>query len=63
MEKEIENKKAQLTASQQHLYSIENEIRQNEDHLHGHRRHQKELQVKIGAVLIFRNWSVFPYFI
>ncbi|KAF1626274.1 Structural maintenance of chromosomes protein 6, partial [Eudyptes filholi] len=47
LEKEIENKKAQLTASQQHLYSIENEIRQNEDHLHGHRRHQKELQIKI----------------
>uniref|UniRef100_A0A8C4XKP9 Structural maintenance of chromosomes protein 6 n=1 Tax=Falco tinnunculus TaxID=100819 RepID=A0A8C4XKP9_FALTI len=48
LEKEIENKKAQLTASQQRLYSIEDEIRQNEDHLHGHRRHQKELQKKIG---------------
>ncbi|GAB0185546.1 structural maintenance of chromosomes protein 6 [Grus japonensis] len=47
LEKEIENKKAQMTASQQRLYSIENEIRQNEDHLHGHRRHQKELQIKI----------------
>ncbi|XP_055569009.1 structural maintenance of chromosomes protein 6 [Falco cherrug] len=47
LEKEIENKKAQLTASQQRLYSIEDEIRQNEDHLHGHRRHQKELQKKI----------------
>ncbi|KFQ68160.1 Structural maintenance of chromosomes protein 6, partial [Phaethon lepturus] len=47
LEKEIENKKAQLAASQQHLYSIENEIRQNEDHLHSHRRHQKELQIKI----------------
>ncbi|XP_075001103.1 structural maintenance of chromosomes protein 6 isoform X1 [Calonectris borealis] len=47
LEKEIENKKAQLTASQQHLYSIENEIRQNEDHLQGHRQHQKELQIKI----------------
>ncbi|NXJ80279.1 SMC6 protein, partial [Trogon melanurus] len=47
LEKEIENKKAQLAASQQRLYSIENEIRQNEDHLYGHRRHQKELQIKI----------------
>ncbi|KFO92744.1 Structural maintenance of chromosomes protein 6, partial [Buceros rhinoceros silvestris] len=47
LEKEIENKKAQLSASQQRLYSIENEIRQNEDHLHGHRRHQKDLQIKI----------------
>ncbi|NXI92131.1 SMC6 protein, partial [Psophia crepitans] len=47
LEKEIENKKAQMTASQQRLYSIENEIRQNEDHLHGHRRHQKELQIRI----------------
>ncbi|XP_009640087.1 structural maintenance of chromosomes protein 6 isoform X2 [Egretta garzetta] len=47
LEKEIENKKAQLTASQQHLCSIENEIRQNEDHLHGHRRHQKDFQIKI----------------
>ncbi|XP_075270989.1 structural maintenance of chromosomes protein 6 isoform X3 [Opisthocomus hoazin] len=47
LEKEIENKKTQMAASQQRLYSIENEIRQNEDHLHGHRRHQKELQIKI----------------
>ncbi|NXG74890.1 SMC6 protein, partial [Baryphthengus martii] len=47
LEKEIENKKAQLTASQQRLYSIENEIRQNEDHLYGHRRHQKEIQIKV----------------
>ncbi|KAK2520159.1 Smc6 [Columba livia] len=47
LEKEIENKKAQLRASQECLYSIENEIRQNEGHLHGHQRHQKELQVKI----------------
>ncbi|KAM6433429.1 structural maintenance of chromosomes protein 6 [Rhynochetos jubatus] len=47
LEKEIESKKAQLTASQQRLYSIENEIRRNEDHLHGHRRHQKELQIKM----------------
>ncbi|XP_031960000.1 structural maintenance of chromosomes protein 6 [Corvus moneduloides] len=44
---EIENKRAQLTASQQRLYSIENEIRQNEDHLYGHRRHQKQLQIKV----------------
>ncbi|NWT65997.1 SMC6 protein, partial [Prunella himalayana] len=47
LDKEIENKRAQLKASQQRLYSIENEIRQNEDHLYGHRRHQKQLQVKI----------------
>uniref|UniRef100_A0A663EX77 Structural maintenance of chromosomes protein 6 n=1 Tax=Aquila chrysaetos chrysaetos TaxID=223781 RepID=A0A663EX77_AQUCH len=47
LEKEIENKKSQLTASQQRLYSIENEIRQNEDHLHSLRRRQKELQIKI----------------
>ncbi|XP_009865685.1 PREDICTED: structural maintenance of chromosomes protein 6-like, partial [Apaloderma vittatum] len=47
LEKEIENKKTQLAASQQRLYSIENEIRQNEDQLYGHRRLQKELQIKI----------------
>ncbi|NWZ82120.1 SMC6 protein, partial [Poecile atricapillus] len=47
LDKEIENKRAQLTTSQQRLHSIENEIRQNEDHLYGHRRHQKQLQVKI----------------
>ncbi|NWW11028.1 SMC6 protein, partial [Oreocharis arfaki] len=47
LDKEIESRRAQLTASQQRLYSIENEIRQNEDHLYGHRRHQKQLQVKI----------------
>ncbi|NXC47786.1 SMC6 protein, partial [Penelope pileata] len=47
LENEIANRKAQLTASQQRLYSTENEIRQNEDHLYHHRRHQKELQMKI----------------
>ncbi|XP_068039516.1 structural maintenance of chromosomes protein 6 [Anomalospiza imberbis] len=47
LDKEIENKRAQLTASQQRLHSIENEIRQTEDHLYGHRRHQKQLQVKV----------------
>ncbi|KAJ7420625.1 Structural maintenance of chromosomes protein 6 [Willisornis vidua] len=44
LDKEIENKRAQLAESQHRLYSIENEIRQNEDHLYGHRRHQKEIQ-------------------
>ncbi|NXN74821.1 SMC6 protein, partial [Himantopus himantopus] len=47
LENEIENKKAQMTASCQHLRSIENEIRQNEDHLRCHRQHQKELQIKL----------------
>ncbi|KAM8810276.1 structural maintenance of chromosomes protein 6 [Eudromia elegans] len=47
LEKEIENKKAQLTISQQRLRSIESEIKQNEGHLYSHRQHQKELQVKI----------------
>lgn len=47
MEREIENKRAQLTASQQRLYSIKNEIKQNEDHLCGHQRHQKQLQIKV----------------
>lgn len=54
LESEVANRKAQLTACQRHLYSIQNEIRRNEDHLHRHRQHQKELQVKIGVVLIFR---------
>uniref|UniRef100_A0A8D2PKM3 Structural maintenance of chromosomes protein 6 n=1 Tax=Zosterops lateralis melanops TaxID=1220523 RepID=A0A8D2PKM3_ZOSLA len=63
LNKEIENKKAQLTASQQRLYSIENEIRQNKDHLYAHQRHQKQLQVKIDTVLVFRISSVFPCFI
>ncbi|NXB80389.1 SMC6 protein, partial [Donacobius atricapilla] len=47
LDKEIENKRAQLTVSQQHLHSIENEIRQNKDRLSEHQRHQKQLQVKI----------------
>ncbi|NXF80743.1 SMC6 protein, partial [Sclerurus mexicanus] len=47
LDKEVENKRAQLAASQHRLYSLENEIRQNEDHLYGHRRHQKEIQIKI----------------
>ncbi|NXP56482.1 SMC6 protein, partial [Heliornis fulica] len=47
LEKEIEKKKVAITASQQRLNSIENEIRQNEDHLNTHRQHQKQLQIKI----------------
>ncbi|NWJ08667.1 SMC6 protein, partial [Crypturellus undulatus] len=47
LEKEVENKKAQLVTSQQRLHFIESEIKQNEGHLHSHRRHQKELQIKI----------------
>ncbi|NXF05774.1 SMC6 protein, partial [Smithornis capensis] len=47
LDKAIENKRELLTASQQRLYAIENEIRQNEDLIYGHRRHQKELQMKI----------------
>ncbi|XP_030304149.1 structural maintenance of chromosomes protein 6 [Calypte anna] len=47
LEEEIENKKQQMTASQQRLCSIQNEIRLNEEHLQGHRRHQKDLQIKI----------------
>ncbi|NXD68852.1 SMC6 protein, partial [Eolophus roseicapillus] len=31
----------------QHLYSVQNEIRKNEDHLQGHRQHQKNLQIKV----------------
>ncbi|KAM9195799.1 structural maintenance of chromosomes protein 6 isoform 2-T3 [Mergus octosetaceus] len=49
LESEVANRKAQLTACQRRLYSIENEIRRNEDHLHRHRQHQKELQIKIRA--------------
>ncbi|NXR77229.1 SMC6 protein, partial [Pycnonotus jocosus] len=47
LDKEIENKRAQLTAFQQRLHSIENEIAQNKDHLYDHRQHQKQLQAKI----------------
>ncbi|NWS72921.1 SMC6 protein, partial [Crotophaga sulcirostris] len=47
LEKEIENKKAQMTASQQRLFSVGKEIRQNEELFNGHRRRQKELQIKI----------------
>ncbi|XP_071598075.1 structural maintenance of chromosomes protein 6 [Heliangelus exortis] len=47
LEEEIKNKKQQMTASQQRLCSIQNEIRLNEEHLQGHRRHQKDLQIKI----------------
>ncbi|PKU31612.1 structural maintenance of chromosomes protein 6 [Limosa lapponica baueri] len=53
LEKEIENKKAQITASHQHLRSIENEVKQNESHLRGHRQHQKELQV--GCMFVVAN--------
>ncbi|NXU79592.1 SMC6 protein, partial [Oreotrochilus melanogaster] len=47
LEEEIKNKKQQMTSSQQRLCSIQNEIRLNEEHLQGHRRHQKDLQIKI----------------
>uniref|UniRef100_A0A674IB50 Structural maintenance of chromosomes protein 6 n=1 Tax=Terrapene triunguis TaxID=2587831 RepID=A0A674IB50_9SAUR len=47
LQKEVENKMAQLSTSQRRLCSIENETRQNEDYLNRRRRQQKELQVEI----------------
>ncbi|NXT85516.1 SMC6 protein, partial [Zapornia atra] len=47
LEKEIEKKKAEITAYHQRLCSIDKKIRQNEDHLRGHQQHQKQLQIKI----------------
>uniref|UniRef100_A0A674I926 Structural maintenance of chromosomes protein 6 n=1 Tax=Terrapene triunguis TaxID=2587831 RepID=A0A674I926_9SAUR len=44
LQKEVENKMAQLSTSQRRLCSIENETRQNEDYLNRRRRQQKELQ-------------------
>lgn len=55
LENEVASRKAQLAASQQRLSSTENEIKQNESHLHHHRQHQKELQVKIGITFLFRS--------
>ncbi|XP_074847398.1 structural maintenance of chromosomes protein 6 isoform X4 [Carettochelys insculpta] len=52
LQKEIENKMAQLSASQECLHSIEKEIRQNEDYLNHHRRKQKEFQIKIRRINI-----------
>ncbi|NXV83908.1 SMC6 protein, partial [Atlantisia rogersi] len=46
LEKEIEKKKGEITAYRQRLCSIDNEIRQNEDHLRGHQQRQRQLQVK-----------------
>uniref|UniRef100_A0A8C0IM58 Structural maintenance of chromosomes protein 6 n=1 Tax=Chelonoidis abingdonii TaxID=106734 RepID=A0A8C0IM58_CHEAB len=44
LQKEVENKMAQLSTSQCRLCSNENETRQNEDYLNRRRRQQKELQ-------------------
>ncbi|EMP42348.1 Structural maintenance of chromosomes protein 6 [Chelonia mydas] len=48
LQKEIENKMAQLSTSQHRLRSIENETRENEDYLNHRRRQQKELQDELN---------------
>ncbi|XP_030411243.1 structural maintenance of chromosomes protein 6 isoform X1 [Gopherus evgoodei] len=52
LQKEVENKMAQLSTSQHRLRSNENETRQNEDYLNCRRRQQKELQMKIRRINI-----------
>ncbi|XP_074919764.1 structural maintenance of chromosomes protein 6 isoform X2 [Chelonoidis abingdonii] len=52
LQKEVENKMAQLSTSQCRLCSNENETRQNEDYLNRRRRQQKELQMKIRRINI-----------
>nr|XP_042704630.1 structural maintenance of chromosomes protein 6 isoform X2 [Chrysemys picta bellii] len=52
LQKEVENKMAQLSTSQHCLRSNENETRQNEDYLNRYRRQQKELQMKIRRINI-----------
>ncbi|XP_054831594.1 structural maintenance of chromosomes protein 6 [Eublepharis macularius] len=44
LEKDIENKKAQLSFFQQRISSTNNDIRQNQDLLNKHRQHQNEIQ-------------------
>ncbi|XP_077668624.1 structural maintenance of chromosomes protein 6 isoform X1 [Eretmochelys imbricata] len=52
LQKEVENKMAQLSTSQHRLRSTENETRENEDYLNHRRRQQKELQMKIRRINI-----------
>ncbi|XP_069092072.1 structural maintenance of chromosomes protein 6 [Pleurodeles waltl] len=59
LEKEVENKMAQLSTFQQRLHSIEHDTRQNENLLNRHHETQKQIQVKIrkirGAITDLEN--------
>ncbi|XP_038596243.1 structural maintenance of chromosomes protein 6 [Tachyglossus aculeatus] len=50
LEKEVENKMAELLTFQQRLRSIENDIKHNEDHLHNFSQHLRDLKIKRRTV-------------
>ncbi|KAM9070887.1 structural maintenance of chromosomes protein 6 isoform X1 [Sarcophilus harrisii] len=52
LEKEVENKVAQLNVFQQHVSSLESDLRKNQELVSNHHRHLKELKIKIKKILL-----------
>nr|XP_033793150.1 LOW QUALITY PROTEIN: structural maintenance of chromosomes protein 6 [Geotrypetes seraphini] len=50
LEKEIENKTAQLSTFEQRLLSIESDTRQNEEHYRQYQQRSKQIQTKIQSI-------------
>ncbi|XP_060089617.1 structural maintenance of chromosomes protein 6 [Heteronotia binoei] len=50
LEKEIGNKKGQLSSCQQQICYIKNEIKKNQNILNNHQQHQKQLQVAVRKI-------------
>uniref|UniRef100_A0A5F8GK95 Structural maintenance of chromosomes protein 6 n=1 Tax=Monodelphis domestica TaxID=13616 RepID=A0A5F8GK95_MONDO len=50
LQKEVENKMAQLSAFQQHVYSLQNDIRKNRDTIDTHYRHLRDIKVKVISI-------------
>uniref|UniRef100_F7D883 Structural maintenance of chromosomes protein 6 n=1 Tax=Monodelphis domestica TaxID=13616 RepID=F7D883_MONDO len=52
LEKEVENKMAQLGALQQHVRSLESDLQKNQELVSSHHQHLKELKIKIKKILL-----------
>ncbi|XP_068955434.1 structural maintenance of chromosomes protein 6 [Petaurus breviceps papuanus] len=50
LEKEVENRAAQLAKFQQHLHTLESEIRRHQELVGSHQRHVKELKIKVTKI-------------
>ncbi|XP_027711421.1 structural maintenance of chromosomes protein 6 [Vombatus ursinus] len=52
LEKEVENRMAQLAAFQQHLRSLESDLQRNQELVTSHHRDLKELRIKVRKIIV-----------
>ncbi|XP_072500099.1 structural maintenance of chromosomes protein 6 [Notamacropus eugenii] len=50
LEKEVENRTAQLASFQKHMHSLKSDIRKHQELVNSHQRHRKELQITIRKI-------------